>query len=348
LELLANLTLTLIIGALGGIIAKKIKVPAGGIIGSMLAVALFNVLTGDALFFRELRVFVQMIMGIVIGSQIKKKDVLALRSLIKPTGILLICLFLMNLLTGYAMYRFSDLDFATCLFAAAPGGVSDMPIIGADFGGDPGYIAILQLVRLIAVFMFMPAIFRKVIVKEPRCEEQAEVKLNSGLAPGEKAFRLLRTLLIGMAGGLLFYLLKIPAGAIIGSMVFTAVYSVISKKALFPSNVRLYMQIASGAYIGSQINQNSVLRLPNLLLPALISVISVVIFTFLPALLMRKFTRLPLSTCLLASTPGGLQEMSILADELGADIPKIALMQTIRVISVIALAPSMISLILVI
>lgn len=346
MKLIAYFIVTLIIGAAGGIFAKKLKVPAGGIVGAMLAVALFNVLTGNAVFYRELRIVVQMVMGIIIGSQIKKKDVLALQSIIIPTVILLISLFSMNLLTGYAMYRFSNLDFATSLFASAPGGISEMPIIGVDFGGDPGSIALLQLVRLIAIFMFMPAIFRKVIVKEPQCKDPTDESLTTGLAPKIKLSRLLLTLLIGGIGGMLFYLLRIPAGAIIGAMVFTTIFSVVSNKALFPSKTRLYMQIASGVYIGSQINMSSINNLQNLLLPALISVISVFIFTFLTAMMMRKFTKLPLSTCLLASTPGGLQEMSILADELGADIPKIALMQTIRLISVIVFAPSMISFVL--
>ena len=43
-------------------------------------------------------------------------------------------------------------------------------------------------------------------------------------------------------------------------------------------------------------------------------------------------------------SPGGVQEMSMLAEDLGADATKTALMQTARLATVIAIFPSMIKL----
>ena len=69
-------------------------------------------------------------------------------------------------------------------------------------------------------------------------------------------------------------------------------------------------------------------------------------FTFLTSALVRKLTGVDRSTSMLASTPGGIQEMSLLSDELGADTPKVAIMHTARNMSVILLFPFMIRLVL--
>jgi uncharacterized membrane protein AbrB (regulator of aidB expression) len=44
-----------------------------------------------------------------------------------------------------------------------------------------------------------------------------------------------------------------------------------------------------------------------------------------------------------ASTPGGLQEMALLADDLGADTTKVTILQTARLMCVISFSPAMIS-----
>ena len=59
-------------------------------------------------------------------------------------------------------------------------------------------------------------------------------------------------------------------------------------------------------------------------------IIGVLLFALITSFIMHKLTKLDFSVCLMASTPGGLQEMSLLSDELGADTPKIAVMQTSR------------------
>ncbi len=40
--------ITLLVGLIGAVIALKLKVPAGAMIGSLFAVAIFNILTSNA------------------------------------------------------------------------------------------------------------------------------------------------------------------------------------------------------------------------------------------------------------------------------------------------------------
>ncbi len=46
-------------------------------------------------------------------------------------------------------------------------------------------------------------------------------------------------------------------------------------------------------------------------------------------------------TCLLVSTPGGVTEMSFIADDFGANVPKVLALYTLRIFVVIGFFPKM-------
>jgi membrane AbrB-like protein len=351
LEQVLYFLVTVAVGTAGGLLAKKAKMPAGGMVGAMIATIIFNVWLEKGVFPAQLRTVIQIFTGAMIGSKMRRQDVAAIRHLALPMVIVLISVFSMNLLCAWGMYRASTLDLATCLFATAPGGMSDMPLIGAELGGNPGYIAILQLVRILPIFVLMPPIFKKLVAWDakkhpaPVCEAQAFSR--AGTSPAKpvldektKTLRFLLTVAASAAGGLLFKALGVPAGAMIGSMLFSILFSVSTDRAYYPGGMRIITQIASGIYIGLRMDRAGLMNLTQLAVPALLVALAVCAFTALCALVLYKCTKLPLATCLMVSTPGGVQEMALLADDLGADVPTIAVMQSVRLMTVVAVAPT--------
>ena len=55
--------------------------------------------------------------------------------------------------------------------------------------------------------------------------------------------------------------------------------------------------------------------------------------------MVHRFTKLDFGISLLGCAPAGVQEMSLLADDLGVDSTKVAIMHTFRLSSVIAFFP---------
>ena len=161
-----QLLLTLLVGAVGAFIGFKIKMPAGCMVGSMFTVILLNVFTGYTCFPDELRTVMQMFSGAVIGLGVHKEDVKALRTIGGPVVILLVCMMILNVGFGAAIYSVSDLDIITSLFASAPGGMTDMAIIAGDLGANPSYVVILQLSRLILTLAILPPIFGKIVARK--------------------------------------------------------------------------------------------------------------------------------------------------------------------------------------
>ncbi len=156
--------ITLLVGLIGAVIALKLKVPAGAMIGSLFAVAIFNILTSNADLPQSYKIIAQISTGTFIGAKITANDVKGLKNIFLPSLIMVILMGIVNFLMGYFIYKFTPLDMVTALFATAPGGLTDMTIISYDFGADSSKVALLQMVRLISVVSRIPALM-KIIVK---------------------------------------------------------------------------------------------------------------------------------------------------------------------------------------
>jgi len=158
--------------------------------------------------------------------------------------------------------------------------------------------------------------------------------------------KFLYTVLIAAAGGLIGVYFKIPAGAMICSMLAVALYNILSNQAYVPKNTTIVLQIAAGAMIGARMTKEDILGMKDMIVPIIIIVFGVVIINFSIGLLITKFSKLDMATSLFASAPGGLTEMTLAANDLGADTPKVAILQLLRLVSVITLLPVLLRLFL--
>ncbi len=339
--------LTLVVAAGGGLLALKLKIPAGAMVGSMIFVVAFNLITEKGFFYGDLRTVLQIFGGVMIGSKVGKEDLLALKKILWPTVVLVVGMVILNLLFGTLIATFSELDVATSLFATTPGGVSDMALISEELGANTGYVAILQVFRLLIIFSFCPPIFKKIMNKNYRHlskqaieEMDAEKERKKENASFEwKHFALL--FLCAAVVGVLFWQIGVTAGAMIGAMLGGAAFTIFTHKVPFPRKMQIGMQICSGAFIGIQMKKENLAHIDVLLIPILIMIVGILVFVFLTSFVMHKLTKLDYPTCMFASTPGGLQEMSLLSEEMGADTLKVAVMQTMRLVFVISFFPTL-------
>jgi len=161
-----------------------------------------------------------------------------------------------------------------------------------------------------------------------------------------KAKCFLITALCACGLGLFLRMLNIPAGAIIGAMVGSAAYNILSDNAYFPTSLRLPLQIAAGIFIGMRLDRDSLFAMNEIIVPMIILFVGVAAMTLITSFIMHKLTKLDSFTSLLASTPGGLSEMAMLADDLGVDASKVAVLHMARLMSVIILFPSMLAVVL--
>ena len=154
--------------------------------------------------------------------------------------------------------------------------------------------------------------------------------------------RILITILFAAIGGICGIKLKIPAGAMIGSMIAVGAYNILFSTAYMPNNLNSVGQILVGGFIGLKFSKETLLELKNLAAPVFILAISIIFFGIITGLAIHKITGMDLTTALFASSPGGLVDVSLIADAYGADVTKVVTMHTVRLLTVIIFMPTII------
>ena len=338
------LILALFLAIAGGLTANRFKLPAGGMLGAMIAVIIFNITVQPPIvlpggFVAGLQLF----SGTMIGSRISKKDMINLKSLAFPAIVMLVTLLLLNIGFGFVMYSLSSLNIPTALFATAPGGMMDMAIISDDLGANSAYVAILQLSRIMFILICMMPFYRKIMVKliAPKEKTSPSTPKEGKAKPHIKYFFI--TFVCASILGLSLRFLGIPAGAIMGAMLGAAIFNIASSKGHFPPNFRLPLQIVAGTFVGLRMDRASIFAMNELIIPVLILFICVIVMTIVVAFAMHKITGLDLPTSLMAATPGGLTEMALMADDLGVNAPKVAVLHMARLMCVIIFFPVMLA-----
>jgi membrane AbrB-like protein len=125
-------------------------------------------------------------------------------------------------------------------------------------------------------------------------------------------------------------------------MLGAALLSVIFHAAYMPSQTRFLVQAIAGALIGCSIERHDLKRLPRVIKPAGIMAASFFILNFSAGALIHWVSPLDWVTAFMGVIPGGVTEAPIVAADMGADVPKVALMQLARYILGIAVFPPMI------
>jgi hypothetical protein len=153
---------------------------------------------------------------------------------------------------------------------------------------------------------------------------------------------ILLTLGVGGIFGIIFILLKVPNGLRIGALVGAALLGIFFQAAFMPSQTKFAVQIIAGALVGSTMERSDLKRLPRVIKPTIIMLVSFLILNIGIGSIIHVIGPLDWVTALLCVVPGGITDIPIIAADMGADTPKVALAQLARYILGIGLFPPMI------
>ncbi|MDN6363646.1 MAG: AbrB family transcriptional regulator, partial [Tetragenococcus koreensis] len=218
-----SMLFTFIIAFVGAKVGQKLHFPASFMIGSMLAVMFFSVLTDTAYFPQEAKVIAQIAAGIFIGQKLTRSDVINLKYVVKPTLLLLVILTMNTFILGFAFSYFFHWNVLTGLLATTPGGLMDTTLIAADFDSEIHIVAIMQLVRSVGVLLLFPTWIKLFSAEEAQESVTENIESASKKQPLNKKHFLI-VMLVGISGGLLGYFLGFPAGTLSLSLLFSALF----------------------------------------------------------------------------------------------------------------------------
>lgn len=154
--------------------------------------------------------------------------------------------------------------------------------------------------------------------------------------------RIIITLAFATIGGLFGVKLKIPAGAMMGSMFFVALLNIFIVKCYIPINFKILAQILVGGVIGLNFTIDTIKGLKELIIPAIMLSVCLVMASIVIGYFIHRVTGLDINTALFSCSPGGITDMTLLSDSYGAESPKVAILQLVRLITIIGLMPTII------
>jgi uncharacterized protein len=139
----------------------------------------------------------------------------------------------------------------------------------------------------------------------------------------------------GAIGAVLFTLLGVPAGALVGAVLGSAVATVKSPSGGYPRQLRVAGMILLGCAAGSRVNSDSLPTLLAMVAPTLVGVVVLLVLDVVMALVLHRRFGLDLPTALLACAPGGVSEMATISTELGARSGIVVSIHLLRVLLVV-------------
>ena len=155
--------------------------------------------------------------------------------------------------------------------------------------------------------------------------------------------QVLLTLAVGLGCGYLFFRLKFPGGLIVGAIIGVAALNIGFEAASFPSAARSLAQITAGSFIGCSVSKADLKNLPRILRPLLILVAGYIAMNLVMGMVVYHISSMDLVTSFMCCVPGGMTDIPIIAADMDANVPYVAVLQFIRMAVGVGFFPLLIS-----
>lgn len=332
---LARVGFALALATASGILFDWATMPLPWMLGPMLACTLAAILRLPVASPARVRSYVVVVIGVMLGSGFTPDFFNQIGVWALSFSFLAVYLAVTAAII-IPYYRYvAGFDGPTSYFAGMPGGLSEMMIIGKEMGGDERAIALAHGCRIVIVVALVAVWFR--LIQDINLSDRSQFGTPFADIP---AMELIVLLTAGVVGYFLGRMLRLPAPALLGPMLVSAAAHLSgATTSLPPRELVIVAQVFLGTIIGCRFlgtEPRAILRAIRLSIGATILMLCV---TFAFAVLLHGLFRQSLEQVILAYSPGGLAEMSLVALAMDADIAYVASHHLLRISMIIFLAP---------
>ncbi|GLR89266.1 AbrB family transcriptional regulator [Bradyrhizobium iriomotense] len=169
--------------------------------------------------------------------------------------------------------------------------------------------------------------------------KQITASLPFQLPSRAKVLSAVEALVIGTVGGLVFLFANLPGGLISGAMIAVGIAAIAGRPLAVPPILTQTVLVLLGISLGSVVSRHLIQQVSAY--PLTIGLLALATFcsTFGSSYYLQRIHGWDRTSAFLAGSPGALSQITILAVERGADLPGIAVVQTMRVIILTAALP---------
>lgn len=329
--------LTLVISAVGGLIATLLGLPAGWLMGGALAVTAAAMAGMKVSMPDRLRDVAFVLIGMSMGANVAPDSLQLIASWPVSLAGLVVELVLIIALTGWMLVKVFKLDAGTAYLSSFPGHLSFILGIAAAGVGDSRQIVIIQVIRILMLTIAVPigAVFLPIDHFAPPAPTDF-LDIGQLLALGAGC----------VAVGLVFVWLKVPAGFVLGSMAAATAAKLggLYVEAI-PAPLVTVTFILTGALIGSRFAGITRAEFMNAAKGGVIATIMTMAIVTVVTYAVSLVVDMPFGQIWLGLSPGALEGMGALGIALGYDTAFIAAHHVIRLLLLSFAIPTVVVLI---
>ena len=312
-------------------------VPASFLIAPMLVAIGFGV-AGSGIRLPPL-VFIaaQAIIGCLVAQTLSAWNFLSLAQDWAPMTLVVVATILAGAIASWVLIRVAGLPGTTAAWGSSPGGATAMVAMAGAFGADIRLVAFMQYLRMVMVILSAALVSHLVFGVTG-----STLPASGGSGPADGAvLALLETLAIALIGATAGRRLRIPAGGLLVPMVAAATLHVTGLVTItLPPWLLAATYIGLGWYVGLGFTRDvfiyALRALPKLIAATLI----LIGLCALSAWALTGLLPIDGLTAYLATSPGGLDSIVIIAVGSHADAPFVIAVQTLRLFAVMLTGPA--------
>ena len=332
---LRKFAMAIVVGGAGGAVFNYLDLPLPWMMGAMFATGVTSLGGVELKIDSRLRTLMILILGVLLGGAFSPEIIeriprwpITLASL--ATYILI------SSLATFAYYRLvARFDPRTSFFAAVPGGLNEMIFLAEEAGADIRRVSTSHTTRIFFVVMMLPFFFR--LFGDLGTTVRTFAAGGSGvIGPADVA------ILAGCAviGFFAARLVRIPAPHLTGPMIASAAVHLAGfTEASPPAIVVAGAQIIIGASVGARFAGLTFRDLGRIIRIGGIATVILLVITGLFAITLAALAGFPFTSLILAFSPGGLIEMSLIALTLDIDTAFVATHHIARISIVVIIVP---------
>lgn len=324
-----------------GALLQRAHVPAAWLIGPMVVAIALAIRGFEGRLPRVGFTIAQALIAVTVSQTITTPILIELATEWAPIVTVVLLSVAAAGLAGWLLARYSAIAAETAAWGSTPGGATTMIVLAADFGADPRLVAFMQYLRVTLVVLSASSVSRLLLGGTP---QPHGIVATGPFDPG--AF--LTTLAFAALGGLIGRYSRIPGGQFLVPLI---VAGVLHAAGILHPYTPWWLLDAAYATIGLSIGllwtRETLLTAVRILPTLLVSTTVLIVLCAAAGMLLVLWAHVDPMTAYLATTPGGLDSVPIIALDAGTkNLPLVLTAQTIRVFAVVATGPVLAKLIL--
>lgn len=310
--------------------------PAATLLGPLLAGVGFALAGADLKLSRWAFGGAQSVVGCLVAMSMTP-TVLATLALNWPVVLLAVLqVIVFGAVVGLGLMRFGSLPGTTAAWGVSPGGAAAMTAMAESFGADIRMVAFMQYLRIFVVVLTASSVAHLLL------GVQAGDHPAPGWSPGLDAplVPLAQTLALVVAGVVLGRWTGIPGGALLLPMAVGAVLNSLGLLHITLPPWLLWSAYASlGWYIGLRFTPRTLGYALRALPQILLAIVMLMALCGVAAWTLTAWAGVDPLSAYLATSPGGLDVVAIIAADSGSDVAFVLSLQTLRLFAVVLTGP---------